>query len=95
MIVPTSQEKLDVCFVPAPAQTVVAPLETFAVFAISNRPDAQIEVSTSGGDSATLNLIEVPSIGGSYYTFMTTIKMSSKPLTLQYSYLSNGKKIDI
>ncbi|KAK9235018.1 glycoside hydrolase superfamily [Lipomyces kononenkoae] len=95
MVVPTSTEKLDICFVPAVAQTVFSPLETFAVFAIANRPDAQIEVSTSDGDSATFNLIKVPSIGGGYYTFTTTIKLSGKPTTLKYSYLSNGEKINL
>ncbi|KAK9366856.1 glycoside hydrolase superfamily [Lipomyces kononenkoae] len=96
MVVPTSTEKLaDICFVPAPAQTVFAPLETFAVFAIADRPDAQIEVSTSNGDSAAFNLIKVPCAGDGYYTFMTTIKVSSKPITLRYSYVSSGEKINL
>ncbi|KAK9241559.1 hypothetical protein V1506DRAFT_525321, partial [Lipomyces tetrasporus] len=97
MVAPTTfpQDTMDICFVPAVAQTIFAPLETFAVFAIANRPDAQIEVSTSDGDSATFNLIKVPSIGDGYYTFMTSIKMSGKPVSLKYSYLLNGEKTDL
>ncbi|KAK9311214.1 hypothetical protein V1522DRAFT_425147 [Lipomyces starkeyi] len=87
MVIPTLVEKaaLEVCFVTASGQTVFAPHETFSVFAITARLDAQIEVSTSDGDSSTFNSLTMPSIGGGYYTFMTPIKMSGEPVRLKYS----------
>ncbi|KAK9243148.1 raffinose synthase or seed imbibition protein Sip1-domain-containing protein [Lipomyces tetrasporus] len=77
MVVPeyttsAAQAMPDVCFVPAMGQTVFAPLETFTVYA-------------SEGEIVAFNLIELPSIGGGYYTFMASIKISDKPLTLKYS----------
>ncbi|KAK9312212.1 glycoside hydrolase superfamily [Lipomyces starkeyi] len=86
---------LDICFLPGPEQTVFASLKTFALFAIANRSDAQIGVTLSDGSTATFSLIEVPSIGGGYHTFTTSVEIREKPLTLRYSYLSDGEKTNV
>ncbi|KAK9320906.1 glycoside hydrolase superfamily [Lipomyces orientalis] len=83
----------DVCFVPATGQIVFAPLDTFILYAITDRPDAEIKVSTSDGNIVVFNVIELPSIGGGYYTLTASIKISDKPVTMKYSYICNGEKI--
>ncbi|KAK9365192.1 raffinose synthase or seed imbibition protein Sip1-domain-containing protein [Lipomyces kononenkoae] len=86
---------LDICFFPGQGQTIFAPLKTLALFAIANRLDTHIEATLLDGSTAILNPLEVPSVGGGYHTFTTTVEVREEPLTLRYSYVSDGEKTDV
>ncbi|KAK9237500.1 glycoside hydrolase superfamily [Lipomyces kononenkoae] len=86
---------LDICFFPGQGQKIFAPWKTVALFAIASRLDAQIEATLSDGSTATLNLIGVPSMGGGYHAFTTTVEIGKEPLTVRYSYVSDGEKTNV
>ncbi|KAK9387132.1 hypothetical protein V1515DRAFT_615767 [Lipomyces mesembrius] len=91
---------LEVCFQPALGQVVFAEPTTgttLTIYAISNRPDAQIAVSSSSGSPSAVDfkLIKIPSIGLGYYTFQAIVDVKEDPLNLTYSYRVDGNTITL
>ncbi|KAK9313098.1 glycoside hydrolase superfamily [Lipomyces starkeyi] len=90
----------EVCFQPAPGQVVFAEPTTgttFTIYAISNRPDARLNVVLSSGSPSAVDfkLIKIPSIGSGYYTFKAIVEVKEDPLNLTYSYTVDGNTITL
>ncbi|KAK9244182.1 glycoside hydrolase superfamily [Lipomyces tetrasporus] len=88
----------EVCFQPAPGQTVFAETAAgseFTIYAIANRPDTRIHVSSSTS-TVDFRLIKVPSVGLAYYSFKAVVNLpESEPLTLKYSYTVDGNTVTL